>query len=160
MATPRRIVAMLVAAVTCALAAPRDAVAQKRQRDRISREEIVSSPHKDLDLYQVIRALRPNFLQPPPGARTLGGSYGVSPVAVYVDGTQETGIDALRTMTALRVEEVRYLDPTRSENEFGPRANGGAIVIKLYKAPKVTPRPVGDSSSPAPPTPAPTPPAR
>jgi hypothetical protein len=141
MTNRRSIFAMLLIVVACAAAAPSDAMGQKRQRDRISREEILNSPHKDLDLYQVVRALRPHFLEPPPGVRTLGGSYGPSPVAVYVDGTRETGIDALRTLAALRVDEVRYLDPTRSENEFGPRANGGALVIKLYKAPKALPTP-------------------
>ncbi len=145
----RSIAAMLVIAAGCIAAVPSDAVAQKRQRDRITREEILSSPHKDLDLYQVIRALRPHFLERPPGVRTLGGSYGPSPVAVYVDGARETGVDALRTLSAVQVEEVRYMDPTRSENEFGPRANGGALVIKLRKESRAAPAP-RDSAPPPP----------
>ena len=129
---------------------PSESVAQKRQRDRITREEILSSPHRDLDIYQVIRGLRPHFLEPPPGVRTLGGAYAPNAVAVYVDGVRETGVDALRTLTAIRVEDVRYLDPTRSESEFGPRASGGAVAVRLYRAPKVqaaTP----DSAQPPPP---------
>jgi hypothetical protein len=146
----RLVVAMLVVAGGWLALTPSESVAQKRQRDRITREEILSSPHRDQDLYQVIRGLRPHFLEPPPGVRTLGGAYGPTAVAVYVDGVRETDVGALRMLTAIHVEEVRYLDPTRSENEFGPRANGGAITVKLYKPPKAAP-PVRDSTQPPPP---------
>jgi hypothetical protein len=140
--------ALILAGAWLALT-PCESVAQKRQRDRITREEILSSPHRDVDIYQVIRGLRPHFLEPPPGVRTLGGAYAPNAVAVYVDGVRETGVDALRMLTAVRVEEVRYLDPTRSESEFGPRASGGAVAVRLYKAPKVA-APARDSA-PAPP---------
>jgi hypothetical protein len=115
---------------------PAECLGQKRQRDRITREEILQSAQRELDLYQVIRSLRPHFLEPPPGVRTLGGAERPAPVAVYVDGRRETGLDALRTIMADRVEEVRHLDATRSESEFGPMANGGAVVVKLLKAPR------------------------
>jgi hypothetical protein len=123
-----------------------ECLAQKRQRDRITREEILKSAHGELDLFQVIRSLRPHFLAPPPGVRTLGGADAPAPVSVYVDGRRETGIDALRTMMAHQVDEVRYLDPARSENEFGPRANGGALLVKRYQAPK-DPPPVRDTTA-------------
>jgi len=152
---------MRTLAVTAGLAAawlastPVESAAQKRQRDRITREEILGSPQRDLDLYQVVRALRPKFLEPRPGTRSLGGAYAGNPVAVYVDGVRETGIDALRTLSAAAVDEVRYLDPTRSENEFGPQASGGALVVKLYRAAKVQPEAVRDSTPPPPPPPTP-----
>lgn len=139
------ITALVVAGMSLALT-PRESLAQKRQRDRITREEILSSAHKDLDIYQVIRSLRAHFLEPRPGVRTLGGSY-VEGVSVYIDGKRDTGLDALRTLMAKDVGEVRYLDPTRSENEFGPKAKGGAVVVKLYKAPRDLPA-VGDSTKP------------
>jgi hypothetical protein len=129
--------------------APAEGAAQKRQRDRITREEILKSAHAELDLFQVIRSLRPHFLAPPPGVRTLGGANPPAAVAVYVDGRRETGIDALRTIMALQVEEVRHLDATRAENEFGPMASGGAVLVKLFKAPRM-PAPVRDSTQPPP----------
>jgi hypothetical protein len=49
-------------------------------------------------------------------------------------------------MMASSVEDVRYLDPSQSENEYGITANGGAIVIKLSKV-----RSVPDSLSKKPP---------
>ena len=61
------------------------------------------------------------------------------PIALYVDGRKDTGIDALKIMDPLTIEEVRYLDPTRSENEFGPTAANGAVVVKLRKVKRESP---------------------
>lgn len=114
---------------------PSDATAQKRQRDRIQRDEILASPHRDLDLFQVIRTMRPHFLEGARGVRTMGGgSRPPAPLAVYIDRKKDIGVEALRTLPASQVQEVRYLDPTRSLNEFGPMVNGGAIIVTLYKS--------------------------
>jgi hypothetical protein len=34
------------------------------------------------------------------------------------------------------VAEVKYLDPTAAQNQFGFGATGGALVVKLYEKPK------------------------
>jgi hypothetical protein len=125
--------AMLIAAGMLVLA-PGISHAQKRQRDRITREEIMNSAHKDLDLFQVIRSLRPRFLEGNPGVRSFGNSSAAgTPIAVFVDGRRDTGLDALKSIDALKVEEVRYLDPDRSASEYGPAAAGGAILVKMVK---------------------------
>lgn len=119
------------------LAMPVDLEAQKRQRDRITKQEIEASPHREMDLHQVIRSIRPHFLEPPKGVRSMGGSMAnYTPIALYVDGRKETGLDALRTMNAMMVEEVRYYEPSQAENEFGPSAANGAVVVKMRKSPK------------------------
>lgn len=125
--------ALVVGLAVAAL--PNDALSQKRQRERITHQEIAASPQREMDLYQVIRNLRPFYLEAPRGVRTLGGSATVLPVVV-VDGKRDTGIDALRDIRAMDVEEVRYLDPAKSESEYGPRANGGAVLVRLRKATK------------------------
>lgn len=117
-----------------ALALPQVAHAQKPSRDRITRQEIDESAQKDADLYQVIRALRPHFLDLPKGVRSMGNAD-VQPVAVFVEKRQETGIDALKLIVPSTVEEVRYLSPSQSQNEYGNRANSGAVVVKLRKIP-------------------------
>lgn len=136
MLTARLSYAVILAGACLALA-PATSQAQKRQRDRITREEILASSLRDRDLYQVIRSLRPHFVEPPKGRRTLGAGY-IAPVAVYLEEKKDTGIDALKMMSASIVEEVRYLDPSASANRFGPTVNGGAVMVKLYKEPKVT----------------------
>src|SRR5881296_55318 len=138
----------LILVGACLVLAPHESLAQKRQRDKITREEILGSAHKNADMFQVIRDLRPQFLEPPRGVRTLGGSAPPGPIAVYVDGRREPGVDALRLMLPADVDEVRFLDATRSENEYGPMVNGGALVVKLYKGPPKPPAPVRDTTKP------------
>lgn len=122
--------------------APDDLLAQKRQRDKITRQEIENSSQKDRDLLTAIRALRPHFLEGPRGVRTIGGGM-QNPTLVVVNGRRETGADALVRIMASYVEEVRYLDPSRAQNEYGVNANGGAIVVKLIDT-----KQAGDSSKP------------
>jgi len=131
------------------VSAPRAADAQKRQRDRITREEIEASPHRELDLYQLIRNIRPHFLEPPKGVRSFGNSRAPNtPIALYVDGRKDTGLDALKTISPLRVEDIRYFDPTRAESEFGPVAAQGAVVVKLRRSTKSDVRQAADTGRP------------
>ena len=118
-------------------AMPSAASAQKKkQRDVITREELLShGGSSDQNLYEVIRFLRPHMLQTRPGVRSLGGSNTMG-VAVFLDRKRDTGLDVLRTLRPEQVEEVRYLDPAKAESEFGFSAGGGAVLVKLYKAPR------------------------
>jgi hypothetical protein len=122
----------LVMTVGLAVCTPADADAQGRQRDVLTREEVLQSAHRDLDLYQAIRNLRPHFLNPPRGVRTLGGTM-PSPLLIVVDGTRQSGHEVLRELRANQIAEARYLEPSRSQDAYGLTGNGGAIVIKLYK---------------------------
>ena len=119
-------------AIAAVSAAPLGALAQKKQRDVITREEILKSAQRDVDLYAAIQVLRPHFLKAPRGTRSLGGSY-TSPLAVYIDKIRQPELDVLLQVKANTIAEVRYLDPSRSQNEYGITANGGAIVVKLFK---------------------------
>jgi hypothetical protein len=118
---------------SCLMLAPSPSFAQKKQRDVISREEIQSSAQKDQDLLAVIRGLRPHFLAPPRGVRSMGGTD-MMPTIVVVDGRQSGEIDALTQIIGTDVKEIRYLDPSRSQNQYGIRANGGAIVVTTLAA--------------------------
>ena len=149
MTTIRIGLTVLTAAVSFVVT-PSESFAQKRQRDVITREEIQASAVKSGDLHQAIRSLRPHFLTPARGVRTLGNTI-AEPLAVYLNGTRETGVDALRTIQADAVEEVRFLDPNKAGNELGLKASGGALMVKLHKAPKTPPPPPPDTPPPPPP---------
>lgn len=117
------------------LCLPADAYAQKRQRDLLTAEEIMTSGKRFFDLYDVVKDLRPRFLQAPPGARSFGNSRAATtPIAVYVDGKRDSGLDALKSIDPQQVHDVRYLDPQRADNEIGPSAAGGAILVRLRGA--------------------------
>ncbi len=121
------LVAVLVVCGALAIA-PTTAHAQKRSRDLITREEIDAPAQKEQDIYALIRVLRPHFLEKARGVRTLGNSS--TKMGVYVDGVRETDFNALKNILASTVEEVRYLDPSRAESEYGQEANGGAVLVK------------------------------
>ena len=130
-------IGLTVTAVAAALLSfsPEAAAAQKKSRDVITLEEIEKSGQKEQDLFAVIRSLRPHFLEPPRGVRSIGNAM-IYPVVVYVDGIRQPGTDALVLLAAKDVREVRYLDPSRSQSEYGANANGGAIVVKTLSAKK------------------------
>jgi hypothetical protein len=129
-----RVTTLLLAASAVALT-PSTSHAQKKQRDLVKRDEILASGQAEQDLYMALRALRPRFLEPPPGVRSLGNSMQI-PTAVVVDGKRMGGVETLQSIVASTVEEVRYLEPSKAGTEYGQSASGGAVVVKLYRAPK------------------------
>jgi hypothetical protein len=125
--------AIAVAAAWLALAPSTSQAQKKGGKDRIIREEIMASALVETDMFQVVRSLRPHFLDKPRGNRSLQGNSYTAPTALYVDDKKDVGLDALRTMSPKSVEEVRYLDPPASMERFGQAVNGGAVLVKLYK---------------------------
>ena len=128
----RRTLSFLAVAAALLAAAPADADAQKKSRDKLTQDEITKSALKDGDLLAAIRGLKPHFLERPRGVRTIGGGMQY-PLVVYVDGIKASGPDVLDAIRADEVLEVKYLDPSRSQNEYGITANGGALQVKLIQ---------------------------
>ena len=127
---------MLTGLAACAGAsgAQRDHPPQP-QRDILTRDEILASTSNTGDLLQAIQSLRPNFLVTHPSAHSKRSAAAL-PLAVYVGRIRQTGIDALKSIGASNVAEVRYLDPTAAQNQYGFAATGGALVDKLFEKPK------------------------
>ena len=133
-------VLVMVAAVALVPAAQ----AQKKDRNLITREEIITSAQKDSDLYQAIRSLRSHFLNKPRGQRTMGverggptgmqvgGGAALEPI-VYLNGNKLGELNLLKNILAADVFEVRYFDPARAQDQFGADAAGGAVVVTLVK---------------------------
>jgi hypothetical protein len=120
-----------------------DAAAQKRQRDVIAREELAAIDRQGLDVYQAIRSLRPHFLEPPRGVRTMG-AYATAPAVLYVDGLRQGEVESLKMMMVANVMEIRYLEPSKAQEEYGMSHSGGALLIKLTKS---LPKPAARSDS-------------
>jgi hypothetical protein len=134
----------LIAVLGMLAMTPAGAQELKKDKDKITRAEIEASPQKDQDIYQVIRNLRPHFLRQARGIRSFGNAGAVSPT-LYVDGFRESDLNSLKAIPAAAVEEVRYLDPSRAESDYGSDAQGGAVVLKRLK--------LGSSSTPTTPAP-------
>jgi hypothetical protein len=132
------------------IALPSPVAAQKKDRNLITREEILNSAQKDGDLYQAVRSLRPHFLAKPRGQRKMdverGGPSGMqvgSSVApeplVFINGNRLGETSTLKTILAADVFEVRYLEPAKAQDEYGADANGGAVLVTLVKGIKDKP---------------------
>jgi len=111
---------------------------QARDRDVITREELVESAQKNQDLLKAVKSLRSHFLRPPPGVRSMTGSR-VAPIQLYVDGIRQAEVESLVLIQTIDAEEVRYLEPGKAQDIYGITHNGGAIQVKLFKGPKPTP---------------------
>ena len=131
----------------------------KRERDVISRQELVEADSKFPDLYQAISRLRPHFTAPHRGPRTTGvqpgspgapmcnetidrncavrqGGYAAVSVVIYLDGVKAGDADVLRGIRTGDIEEVRFLNANRAASEYGIGHEGGAILVKRYQGTK------------------------
>lgn len=123
----------VVAAALVIAIAPDVAEGQKRkQKDVITEMEIDSSAFRDRDAFDMIKNLRPHFFEAPKGVRSMGNSN-YAGLLLVVDNVRQTDILGLKSMRAQDVKEARYMDPDKSQDEFGAMYNGGAIVVKLRK---------------------------
>ena len=53
------------------------------------------------------------------------------PVAVYVNGSRSEGVDALKSISARTVKEIRYHSPQEASSRFGPNNSSGVLEITL-----------------------------
>ena len=127
--------AALTMAAGCKSLGPPTPPPPPRQHELLTREEILRSTAQQGDLLQAIHSLRPEFLAVPRGVYSRS-SPAAAPIVVYVDRIRQSGVQSLRSISASKVAEVRYLEPTAALNEFGPVAAGGALVVKMFDAPK------------------------
>lgn len=85
---------------------------------RIIFEEL--EPLQQLDGYDAVRRLRPMWL------RARGGAA----PQVIVDGNRAAGgLEALRSMRASEIQEMRYLSSSDATTRFGTGFDGGAILV-------------------------------
>jgi len=160
MLQPARLLSLLT---VCAVLVPAAAAGQKppkRERDLIAREELVQADQKFPDLLMAVMRLRPHFLAQNRGSRTMGlrpgapgmpicsgairdpnctqreGTNTVSKPVVYIDGMKFGDPEILKGIRTTGVEEVRYLSPNQAVMEYGLGHEGGAVLVKMFKAPK------------------------
>lgn len=119
-----------IAGATAVACAPRatggSAGATASRHNLITAEEL--QPIGDLDLYDAIRRLRPNFLRSHGGQ---GVQSGMPDLVLYVGSTRMQDMDQLHTILARQVKEVAFLEPQQANARFGGNNAGGAIVVTM-----------------------------
>lgn len=101
-----------------------------KRSDLIAYEEIQATTDAR-DAYELVRRLRPNFLN----VRATGNSGVTSRVKqtdilVYVNGAERGSLETLRTIPSHAVLEIRKLSAADAVTQFGKDQNG-VIMVKV-----------------------------
>jgi len=115
-----------------ALATP--ASAQKGDRNKLTAEDIAEAGKSVMTARDAIRMLRPQWMTPPPLGRqassnilTPGG--GAPVIVVYINDVRQPDLDALGTVPASKIVELKYLDQNRAVLLRGPGHESGVIEV-------------------------------
>ena len=91
----------------------------------VTQEELACSA--DRSVYEVLLQTHPTFLRSRDPV-TTDHPYS-DPVDVYVDGARTEGVEALKTIRASTVKEVRFYEPAEANVHFGTGHNSGLIDV-------------------------------
>jgi hypothetical protein len=124
------LIALLVAPILLAACASSRTMtsASSGSRYLVTSEELAQVG--DLSAYDALVRLRPTFLR---SRDPQTPTHQPTPVAVFVDGGKVEGVDALRTIQARSVKEMRFFEPPEANTRFGTGHNGGAILVTMQK---------------------------
>jgi hypothetical protein len=97
----------------------------QRDRDLITEPEIVATQLRDA--YEVVQALRPEFLR----TRGVSSFRATDPVeaVVYVDGVRQGALATLRRVSWEVLREIRYIDAREATTRYGTGHGAGAILV-------------------------------
>jgi len=128
---------LLLMVLALALVATTAEAQRKRgDRNKLTRTELDEAGTSIVTARDAIRVLRPQWLQPPMGrmgsvdvgGREPGGGN-ASSVVVYIDDIRQPDVEALATVQAAKVVEMRYLDQNRAVQIHGPGHEMGVIEV-------------------------------
>jgi hypothetical protein len=80
--------------------------------------------------YEVISRVQPSMLRQ---RRARAGLADEAAVVVYVDAVRYGSVDALKSIPASSIEEIRYLSPIEATARYGQGHNGGVILVVINK---------------------------
>jgi hypothetical protein len=121
------LVALVVALTGCAATASSgDGVRRPaRQQNLLTQEEVSGSQYTNL--YEVVRALRPNWLRTRGQISIQDGEAGQ--VVIYLNGIRAGSADYLRQVGPREVLSLEYFDETQASARFGLKQGGGAAIV-------------------------------
>ena len=99
--------------------------------DRITSVEIEKTQGAS-NAYDLVRRLRPRWLQTSGTGSIGGGRIQGQSILVYLDGNRLGTIEALKTLSASGIKTMQYYDATRAATvlrEIGSDPIAGAIVV-------------------------------
>jgi hypothetical protein len=100
-----------------------------KRSDLITHEEIQATPDAR-DAYELVRRLRPNFLNVRATGSAAPGRTKPTDILVYVNGAERGPLETLRTIPSHAVLEIRKLSAADAVTQFGKDQNG-VIMVKV-----------------------------
>jgi len=83
----------------------------------------------DRSAYEALQQIRPTFLK---SRDTQTKSNPIpQPVDVFVDGGRAGAVEALQSIRASTIKEMRFYEPQQANTKFGTGHNGGVIAVTL-----------------------------
>ena len=123
----RVLIILAAAAVLSGGCASSPVAASSGSRYVVTEDELVNVG--DRSAYEALQQLRPTFLRSrDPQTPSHQNS---TPIAVFVDGGRTEGVEALRSIRASSVREMRFYEPAEANTKFGTGHNGGVIAVTL-----------------------------
>lgn len=101
----------------------------RRSGNVITAQEVAAS--SATNAFELVRQLRPQWLVVRGMAGT--GDPGAAGIQVYVDGVRRGSLDALETIGAEQVGEIRYLDASDATTRYGTGHVHGAIEVQTKR---------------------------
>ena len=108
--------------------APGAAVAPRTSPDLIALAELSDPSLGDLDALSIIKRLRPAFLATRGGTAGSANS-GVVGMHVTIGGGPLQSIEALTTIRAHEMLEIRYLNAAAAAQAYGSAAGAAAVIV-------------------------------
>ena len=99
----------------------------------LTRAELQQSSQRSKDLYEAVRSLRPNFINPLTTRSQGNQDRSLPRPTVFVNGTLSGELEVMKGIMTENVQEVRFMSPSEASVEYGSRAPGGAILVTLRK---------------------------
>jgi hypothetical protein len=112
----------------------KDARPKRHDRDVITQEELAAPDLQAQSVLEVIRRLRPNFLNVRGAQSCLGSSCSTTDlesgkVHASVDGNPVVSLSEISTMHVANVIEIRFLDAGAAMHKFGGSAHEGPVIL-------------------------------
>ena len=127
-----RLVPMLLAAALFAGCATGQQ-ASRNESTTLTKAEIEQGGASLFTAREAVRILRSRWLNPPLGriasSNVLTEGGGGQGVIVYIDDVRQPDIEALATVPAARILEIKYLDQNRAVLLRGPGHESGVIEV-------------------------------
>ena len=106
---------------------------QRGDRNRITQDDLSEAPSSVNTAFDAVRIMRPQWLSPSMGrtasSNASGASGGATSVVVYIDDIRQPSTDDLKTVKAVTIVDMKFLDQNRAIQMRGPGHEMGAIEV-------------------------------